>query len=212
MVTLTAGVTWLGAGAAEAAAPCQERSATVRAQRTVTTMCDGVTRFGVDDPTGTAELVESETSRLAHSAARLAQRIGLTGLGSVRAMGLSDLGGFAASSAMPALSHGVPLSGALPSLTRLPEVPDLPNLPTIPGIRDLPVGASVGKLPDPAKVAAEGFKAPLNLPQPVNKLKDELVNKMLPQVPAAVGGINDATRLPDAHTSLTGLLDALDLS
>ncbi|WP_049559506.1 hypothetical protein [Nonomuraea sp. SBT364] len=210
MVTLTAGVTWLGAGAA-AADQCHDRSATVRAQRMVTALCDDATRLRVDDPSGTGEVIKSETSRLAHSAARLAERIGLTGLGSVRALGLSDLGGVAATSSMPALSNGVPLAGGLPDLGRLPEVPDLPNLPTIPGVRNLPVGATVGKLPDPAKVAAEGLKAPLNLPQPVNELKDDLINKMLPQVPAAVGGINDATRLPDAQTSLTDLLETLDL-
>ncbi|WP_336209809.1 hypothetical protein [Nonomuraea sp. LPB2021202275-12-8] len=215
MVTLTAGVTWLGANPA-AAAECRNKPTTVRSPGSTATLCDDLRRIRVDDSTGSNQLVGSESGELALSAARMAERIGLTGLASARsAMGLSDLGGIVATSGMPVLSSpGIPARTGLPSLTRLPDVPDLPNLPNVPGTPNLPVGMTVGNLPNPAKVAEAGVEAPLNLPGPVNQIKRDLVERTLPQVPSAVGGVNDGTRLPDAQTSLdglTGMLHGLDL-
>jgi hypothetical protein len=143
----------------------------------------------------------------------MAQRLGLTGLASARsAMGLTDLGGIAATSGMPALTSSAPARpGGLPSLAKLPDVPDLPSLPELPGVSDLPVGMTLGNLPDPAKVAGDGMEAPLDMPAPVNEIKNDLIDRTLPQVPTTVDGLTHGSRLPDAQDSLSGLTGLTDL-
>lgn len=208
MITLTAGVTWLGASPV-AADECRTKPTTVRAAKTAR-LCDDLTKIRVDDGSiGGSRLVTSQTEELATSTARMAERIGLTGLASARsAMGLKDLGGIAATSSMPALPSSTAAEPGLPSLTKLPDVPDLPALPDVPGVSNLPVGMTLGTLPDPAKVAGKGVRG-RNMP--VNEIKDELINRTLPQVPGTVTGLTSGTRLPDAQESLDGLtgLDAL---
>ena len=93
MITLMAGVTWLGASPV-AADRCRTKPATVRAAKTAR-LCDDLTKIRVDDGSiGGSRLVTSQTEELATSTARMAERIGLSGLASARsAMGLKDLGG-----------------------------------------------------------------------------------------------------------------------
>jgi hypothetical protein len=202
MVTLTAGVTWLGAGPV-AADECRTKPTTVRAG-TAARLCDDLTKIRLDDdPIGGNRLVTSQTEELAASTARMAQRIGLTGLASGRsAMGLTDMGGIAATSGMPALPSSTAAESGLPGLAKLPDVPDLPSLPDVPGVSNLPVGMTLGTLPDPAKVAGKGVRA-RNMP--VNEIKDDLIARTLPQVPGTVDGLTSDTRLPDAQDSLRGL-------
>lgn len=202
MVTLTAGVTWLGAGPV-AADGCRAKPTTVHAG-TAARLCDDLTEIRVDDDSiGGDRLITPQTEELATSTARMAQRIGLTGLASAHsAMGLTDLGGIAATSSMPALRPGAPARSGLPSLTKLPDVPDLPSLPDVPGVSNLPVGVSLGTLPDPAEVAGKGVRGH-NVP--VNEIKDDLIERTLPQVPGTLDGLTSGTRLPDAQDSLDGL-------
>ncbi|MFI7449427.1 hypothetical protein ACIBQX_18165 [Nonomuraea sp. NPDC049714] len=212
MVTLTAGVTWLGAGPV-AADECRTKPTTVRAGTTAT-LCDDLRKIRLDDGSiGGSRLLTSQTDELATGTARMAQRLGLTGLTSARsAMGLTDLGGIAATSGMPALTSSAPARpGGLPSLAKLPDVPDLPSLPELPGVSDLPVGMTLGNLPDPAKVAGDGMEAPLDMPAPVNEIKNDLIDRTLPQVPTTVDGLTHGSRLPDAQDSLSGLTGLTDL-
>jgi hypothetical protein len=199
MVTLTAGVTWWAASPV-AADECRAKPAARAA--TATRLCDDLTEIRLDDE----RPLTSQTEELAASTARMAQRIGLTGLASARsAMGLTDLGGIAATSGMPALPSSTPAQSGLPSLTKLPDVPDLPD---IPGVSNLPVGMTLGTLPDPAKVAGKGVRGQ---DMPVNEIKDDLIARTLPQVPGTVDGLTSGTRLPDAQDSLKGLTDITDL-
>ncbi len=189
MITLLAGVTWLGAAPA-AAYECRDRPA----------LCDDLGRIHLGKGGG-RKAVPSQGDELALSAARMAERIGLTGLASVRsAMGLSDLGGLAATSAMPALSPGTPARAGLPSLTKLPDVPDLPS---VAGVRDLPVGMSISTLPDPATAAGKSAQAP------VDEVTGDLIERTLPQVPTTVDELTGGTRLPDTRQSLDGLTGLL---
>ncbi|MFC5819918.1 hypothetical protein [Nonomuraea harbinensis] len=191
IATLTAGVTWLGASSA-AADDCRETRTSMGSPAAA--LCDELTKVRLSDSTG--PLLGSESTHLALGAVRLAEHLGLTGLAtSHSAIGLSDLGGVMATSAMPSVLPAAPTVAGVTSQAKLPALPALP------------VNTRTGRYP--SKTAPRSSPGvPLDLTRPVGKTKDRLVRRTLPQGP---GPLNE-TKLPaDSLDGVTGLLRSLDL-
>lgn len=192
MVTLTAGVTCLGAGPA-AAADCREAQA--RLGSPAAALCDELTKVRLSNASG--PMLGSQSTHLALGAVRLAERLGLTGLATARsAMGMSDLGGIVANSAMPSPLPGVARATNLAKLPALPMVPQVKKLPPRPGARP------------PVTKGTRLADVPLDLTRPTNQIKEHVVRHTLPQVSHALG----EARLPaNSLDGVTGLLRSLNL-
>ncbi|MFG1947592.1 hypothetical protein [Nonomuraea sp. NPDC048826] len=198
MVTLTAGVTWLGAGPA-AADDC--RDSRTRMGSPAAALCDELAKVRLSD--STAPLLGSESTHLALGAVRLAEHLGLTGLATAHsATGLSDLGGVVATSAMPALPAlpGVTSLAGAANLLKLPALPALPKVPGKPG--------NYRRLANPTKVVQRPADIPVDVTAPVEQVKSTLVRRTLPQVAEAL----DTAKLPiNSFDGVTSLLSSVSL-
>jgi hypothetical protein len=120
---------------------------------------------------------------------------------------------------VPALPGGVPVASGLKDVSTVAEEPDLPLPPPL-GTNRLPVRmpeGTVARLPQGSQVAGAGTGSPAGPMRPVYEIRRETILAVLPEVPKALQGVHDATRLPgrnpatDGVDSVDGLLKGLGL-
>jgi hypothetical protein len=202
-----------------AAGPCAAQSATLRAPITTARLCDG-SGTAMLDPAQGGKMVDAAGGRLHEAVQRLAERLGMAGLaGSNSVMNVPDRAGMAAAAGVPALPGGVPVASGLKDVSTVAEEPDLPLPPPL-GTNRLPVRmpeGTVARLPQGSQVAGAGTGSPAGPMRPVYEIRRETILAVLPEVPKALQGVHDATRLPgrnpatDGVDSVDGLLKGLGL-
>ncbi|MDA0637252.1 hypothetical protein OUY22_27940 [Nonomuraea sp. MCN248] len=186
MVTLTAGVTWLGTGPS-AADDCL--TAQARVGSPAAALCDELAKARLSDA---APLLGSESTHLALNAVRMAERIHLTGLVTPQSEhGLSDLGGFVATSAMPPVASE-PVAGAT-GLLKLPALPVLPE-----------AAPPTGRTPRPTDGRPRPADTPIDLTGPVQQAGDEIVDRAVPRVATELDRADIPGRSLDGVTRLLG--------
>ncbi|MEV4108276.1 hypothetical protein [Nonomuraea sp. NPDC049695] len=200
VATLTAGVTWLAA-APSTADTCKGTRVTAR---TTASYCG--THIATDDTLGGGSTAADESEKLAMAAGAMAAQLGLTGLATAReALGAADMGGLAATWGMPspALLPKVPESLEMRDLATMARVPALPALPEVPS-KPLEVKLpelSLGKGLSHNRYAGSGTKSPANLDRPVQEVRAEVVDVLLPET---VENLQEASVLAGGQTAVAG--------
>ncbi|MGI5268486.1 hypothetical protein ACQEUU_05000 [Nonomuraea sp. CA-218870] len=196
MVTLTAGVSWLGAGPS-AADDCL--AARARVGSPAAALCDELAKARLSD--GAGPLLGSESTHLALNAVRMAERINLTGLVAPRSEhGLSDLGGFVATSAMPPVASEPVTSEPVADVTGLLKLPALPVLPEAAP----PAVSGTGRAPLPSDGRPRPADTPIDLTGPVHQTRDEIVDRAVPRVATELDRADIPGRSLDGVTRLLG--------
>ncbi|GAB2939479.1 hypothetical protein ACFMQL_15480 [Nonomuraea fastidiosa] len=222
VVAVAAGVSWLCAGPAAARTCTRAEPAALPL-----THCGHHTDIALDDPgIGASRVVTTETNRLAMAAGETARRLGLTGLATgKRALGMSDLGGIAATWGMPSLAGSPTLLPLVPEpltmkdLATMRSVPALPELPRVPLTGRPPAGKHgagkhARKAPPPATVAGTRLDSPANLHEPVRQVGSQVISELLPKAFETLEGTRFAPSggsIISGFSSLGGLTQALPL-
>ncbi|MFI7639183.1 hypothetical protein [Nonomuraea sp. NPDC049400] len=194
VATLAAGVTWLAA-APSAADSCTGLS---------TSSCGK--SAANDGGLGSGRMVTDESDKLAMAVGAMAAQLGLTGLATAReALGAADMGGVAATWGMPSPALLPKIPGTvdmqdLSTMARVPALPALPQVPPRPLEAKLPE-ISLGDSPYRNRVAGSGIQPQTNLGQPVEEVRAEVVDVLLPKT---VKSLNDASVLAGGETTVAG--------
>ncbi|MFB4272819.1 hypothetical protein [Nonomuraea sp. GTA35] len=218
VAALTAGVSWLFAGAATAG-NCAETA--VLSPSSVVSTCDGPAALHIEQ-SGTAgsRMITSESNKVAMAAGEMARHIGYTGVATGKeVLRMADVSGAGATwglsslfSASPALFPMVPGPAGVADLAtraNLPPFPPLPVLPEVPGTpldSRLPHEMTMGQGPFHNRVVGTGLDSPLALQKPVSEVSSELIGQVLPK---AVDGLQGISILPGGGSGASGLTDAV---
>ncbi|MFG1697030.1 hypothetical protein [Nonomuraea sp. NPDC049309] len=232
VAAVAAGVSWLCAGPAAARTCARAEPAALPL-----TQCGHHTGIELDDPgIGASRVITTETNRLAMAAGETARRLGLTGLATGRrALGMSDLGGIAATWGMPSLAGSptllplVPQPLTMKDLATMRSVPALPELPRVPLAGKPPAGrqgeGTLGeskhsanrqdrKAPPPPTVAGTRLDSPIKLHEPVREVGSQVISELLPKAFESLEGTRFAPgggSIISGFSSLGGLTQALPL-
>ncbi|WP_219462438.1 hypothetical protein [Nonomuraea rhizosphaerae] len=217
VATLTAGVSWMAAGPT-LARDCVDASAAIKSPASTTRICDEDSALDLD-PAQAPHMVDSASEKLSMAAVRLANRLGVAGLGTGRSvMNVADQAGMAAAAGVPSLPGGIPPGSAgLQDVSRVAEAPDVPLLPPMPGTGVLPVEmpkGTVKTLPKGSSIVGAGTQSPVDLLVPVEQVKRQTIASVLPEVPEALQDVHDVARLPERNPAIdgfNGLIQGLDL-
>lgn len=211
LAVLTAGVSLLAVGTAQAATNCGKAVSVLEAPTTVAALCDEVTDVRANGTYG-GKMSAPADSELLMNVDALAKALGLPGLSRAAAvLSIADMAGVAAGAGLPTLPGGLPGTAGLPNVASLAQLPDTPGLPSVPGLAAVPQ-LPVSKLPAlPYASGLTSVKAPLTLPQPVQEVKDK-VTAVVPQVPAAVKKVESAVPQSSTTGGIGSLLKTLKLS
>ncbi|MET8863686.1 hypothetical protein ABZW11_12075 [Nonomuraea sp. NPDC004580] len=213
------GVSWLCAGPAAARTCARTEGALLPP---ALAQCGGHTGIQLDDPgIGATRVVASETAKLAMAAGDTARRLGLTGLATGKqALGMSDLGGVAATWGMPplvgspALLPLVPEPRTMKDVTTMRGVPALPELPKVPLAGKPPASKKARNAPPHGTIAGTGLDSPMKLQEPVRQVGSQVISEVLPKAFEALQGTKFAPgggSIVSGFSSLSGLTQGLPL-
>lgn len=212
LAALTAGVSWLYAGPAVAQG-CPDSKPALLSTSSIATYCDEHAKLRVNNGgSGGGRMVTNESTKLALAAGELARRLGLTGLATGKeVLGVTDLGGMAATWSMPSLATASPaLFPAVPgpigmkdlsTMTGIPVLPALPEMPQIPLQKKLPGETSLGQAPYDNSVTGSGVGSPLDVAEPVRQVGAQVINVLLPK---AIQSVEGTSMLPGGQPAVAG--------
>ncbi|MBF8190761.1 hypothetical protein ITP53_34645 [Nonomuraea sp. K274] len=232
VAALTAGVSWTVVSPATAA-PCDDREPALLTHTSVASHCGAHAELrGTEGIHAGGRMVTTEGNRLAMATGELARHLGLTGLATAKSvMGVADLGGVAATWAMPSPAAASPGAFSasstgmrdLSTVAGIPALPALPALPAVPAaVSALPVLPAVPSTPRDGKpssgqfsvhnrIAGSVIQSPLDLQKPVREAGADLVGVLLPKAVESVEGTSMLPGGAPIANGFTGLAHSLGL-